>query len=58
MRDRQDLRKRVEQARRAAGIRTEGGYAADRQRMAFAQKLEAEAEAQERETPTKKTAEV
>jgi hypothetical protein len=40
MNDTNELRKRAEQARRAAGIRTESGQAADRQLIALAIRLE------------------
>jgi hypothetical protein len=45
-----DLRMKAAQARRIASIRTQGGQAADRQLMAFANRLEQEAAAVE-ETP-------
>ena len=50
MNDPMDLREKAEQARRAAGIRTESGQAADRQLLALAVRLERQAdEAEKRE---------
>jgi hypothetical protein len=50
MNDPKDLREKAEQARRAAGIRTESGQAADRQLLALAVRLERQAdEAEKRE---------
>ena len=50
MNDPKDLREKAEQARRAAGIRTESGQAADRQLLALAIRLERQAdEAEKRE---------
>jgi hypothetical protein len=43
MSDPQELRKRAEQARRAALVRTVGGQAADRQLLTLAIKLEEKA---------------
>jgi hypothetical protein len=44
MTDAKDLRKKAQQARRAASIRTTSGQAADRQLLAMAVRLEHEAE--------------
>ena len=52
--DTQKLRKRAARARHAASIKTEGGQAADRQLMAFANTLEQEADALEGKPPKKK----
>jgi hypothetical protein len=50
MNDPKDLREKAEQARRAAGIRTGSGQAADRQLLALAVRLERQAdEAEKRE---------
>jgi len=48
-----DLRKKAAQARHVARIKTEGGQAADRQLMAFANQLDREADELEGK-PTRK----
>jgi hypothetical protein len=48
MRDSETLRRQAAQARRAASVRTEGGFAADRQLLALAQRLERDAAEQDR----------
>jgi hypothetical protein len=49
MNDAKDLREKAKQARRAAGIRTESGQAADRQLLAMAVRLERQADETEKQ---------
>ena len=50
MNDSKELREKAQQARRAAGVRTQSGQAADRQLLAMAVRLERQAdEADKRE---------
>jgi hypothetical protein len=51
MNDSKELREKAQQARRAAGVRTQSGQAADRQLLAMAIRLEHQAdEAEKRES--------
>ena len=51
MNDSKELREKAQQARRAAGVRTQSGQAADRQLLAMAVRLEHQAdEAEKRES--------
>lgn len=49
MNDAKELREKAEQARRAAGIRTVSGQAADRQLLALAARLERQADEAEKQ---------
>lgn len=51
MTDPKELRVKAQQARRAAGVRTQSGQAADRQLLAMAVRLEREADEADKREP-------